>query len=106
MSINSNKLLKGLVTLERIFNLDDEARDKNLNLAAKREDSFPITIVDGRTLNLGKVCTEIEQKDFVKLCQDFSDVFSWTYDDLKWFDPSLFQHSIDLDKDEKPIRKK
>lgn len=106
MNLNSNKLPKGLVTLERIFNSDDEARVKNLSLTTKKEDFVPIAIDDGRTLNLGKVCTKTKQKYFVKLCKDFSDVFAWTYDDLKGFDPSFFQHSIELDQDAKPIRQK
>jgi hypothetical protein len=106
MNLNSNKLPKGFVTLEGIFNSDDEARYKNFNLATKKEDFFPVPVGDGRTLNLGKVCTELEKRDFVKLCHEFSDVFSWTYDDLKGFDPSLFQHSIDLDQDAKHVRQK
>ena len=35
-----------------------------------------------------------------------NDVFSWIYDNLKGFDQSLFQHTIDLSSDVKPIRQK
>ena len=65
---------------------------------------MPITVVDGRTLNMGKVCSKSKQENFVHLCQEFNDVFSWTYDNLKGFDTSLFQHTIDLVDDFKPIR--
>ena len=35
-----------------------------------------------------------------------NDIFSWTYDDLKGFDPILFQHTIDLIDNVKPVRQK
>ena len=67
---------------------------------------MPIIVVNGRTLSIGKVCSEAEQENFVHLCQEFNDIFTWTYDDLKGFDPSLFQHTIDLSDNAKPIRQK
>ncbi len=77
-----------------------------MNVAASKDDHIPIMVADGKTLNMGKVCTEVEQEDFIHLCQEFSDVFAWTYDDLKGFDPSLFQHTIDLKEDAKLVRQK
>ena len=55
---------------------------------------------------MGKVCYETKQEIFVHLCQEFNDIFTWIYDDLKGFDPSLFQHTIDLSSDAKPFRQK
>ena len=75
-----------------------------MNLAAKKDDHMPVAVADGRMLNMGKVCSEIEQESFIHLCQEFNDVFSWTYDDLKGFDPRLFQHTIDLIDNFKSIR--
>ena len=45
-------------------------------------------------------------RNFIHLCQEFNDVFSWTYDDLKGFDPSLFQHTVDLIDNVKLVRHK
>ena len=81
---------KGLVTLEGIFNYDGKTKSRGLNLATSKDDHIPIPIFYGRTLNLGKVCSKIEQENFINLCQEFNDVISWTYEDLKGFDPSLF----------------
>ena len=61
---------------------------------------------NGWTLNVGKLCTKVEQENFIRLCQEFSDVFVWKYDELKGFDPSLFQHTIDLKEDAKLVRQK
>ena len=90
MNLNLNKLPKGLVTLDGNFNFDNQEKGKGSNLTAKRDDYTPITVGNGRNLNLGKVCTNVEQEVFINLCQEFEDVIAWTYGDLKDFDPNLF----------------
>ena len=77
-----------------------------LHLATDKDDHTPITVADGKSLNMGKVCSEIKQENFIHLCQEFNDIFSWTYHDLKGFDPNLFQHTIDLVDNVKPVRQK
>ncbi|KAH9291089.1 hypothetical protein KI387_044660, partial [Taxus chinensis] len=72
----------------------------------KREDLEPILIGEGRTLQISKVVTEQEKSDFIQLCQEFPDVFAWSYEDLRGLNPKLAQHTIELDPDAKPIRKK
>lgn len=104
--LSSNKFPKGLITLKSAFNPNDQTRDRGMNLVAEKDDHTPVMIVDGKSLNMGKVCYEIEQENFIYLCQKFNDIFSWTYDDLKGFDPRLFQHTIDLVDNVKPVRKK
>ena len=98
-------LPKGLVTLEAIFNSNDQARNKGLNVTA-RDDYTHVIVADGQTLNLGKVCIDAKQEVFINLCQEFNDVIAWTYEDLKGFDPNLFQHTIDLNHDAKLVRQK
>ena len=97
---------KGFITLESVFNLDEQAKDRGMNLSTKKDDHIPVAFVDGRMLNMGKVCSKIEKEFFSHLCQEFNDVFSWTYDDLKGFYPSLFQHTIDLNHDVKLVIQK
>lgn len=77
-----------------------------MNLAANEDDYTPIMVADGKSLNMGKVCSKIEQENFIHLCQEFNDVFAWTYDELKGFEPRLFQHTIDLINDVKLVRQK
>ncbi|KAH9310293.1 hypothetical protein KI387_044698, partial [Taxus chinensis] len=40
------------------------------------------------------------------MCQEFPDMFAWSYEDLKGFNPNLSQHTIELDANTKPVRKK
>ena len=68
VNLKSNKLSKSLVILERIFNSDDEEKDRAANLAARKDDYILVTDADGKILNLGKVCFESKQEAFVNLC--------------------------------------
>ena len=77
-----------------------------MNLAINKGDHAPIIVIDGKTLNLGKVCSRIGQEHFVYLCQELNDIFTWIYDDFKGFDPNLFQHTIDLVDNFKLVRQK
>ncbi|KAH9313954.1 hypothetical protein KI387_022581, partial [Taxus chinensis] len=81
-------------------------RKEKANIQVKREDSEPIPVGEGKTLQIGKVATEQEKSDFIQLCQEFPDVFAWSYEDLRGFNPNLAQHTIELDPDAKPIRQK
>ncbi|KAH9289991.1 hypothetical protein KI387_034108, partial [Taxus chinensis] len=51
---------------------------------------------------IGKVCTSEEKEAFIKLCQEYHDIFAWSYKDLRGFDPGLAQHTIELDPNAKP----
>ena len=83
MNLSSNKLPRGLVTLEGIFNSDDQLKSKASNLAPGKDDYVPVIVAEGTTLNLVKVCSETDQEIFIPLCQEFNDIFAWTYENLK-----------------------
>ncbi|KAH9308530.1 hypothetical protein KI387_036441, partial [Taxus chinensis] len=99
----TNKLPKGLLTLESIFNPNDQFRKEKANIYVKREDSKPILVEEDKILQIGKVATEQEKSDFIQLCQEFPNVFTWSYEDLRGFNSKLAQHTIELDPDAKPI---
>jgi hypothetical protein len=40
------------------------------------------------------------------LFKEFKDVFAWRYEDLKTYDPAIFQHQIPLKEDIHPFKKK
>lgn len=104
--MKSKNLSKGLVTLELIVNIDDQVRKDKGNLFVKEEYYEPIEIFKDKLLKIGKVCTLEEQHDFVLLCQEFSDIFAWKYEELKGFDPHLSQHTIELAENAKLVSKK
>ena len=48
-----------------------------------------------------------EQKlKYIELFKEFSDVFAWSYEDLKAYDTSIIQHRIPIKEDQKPFRQK
>jgi hypothetical protein len=55
-------------------------------------------------INLGLGCSEKEKMTFIKLFKEFKDVFAWTYDDLKTFDPNIIQHIIPMKPQTQPFQ--
>jgi hypothetical protein len=53
---------------------------------------------------LGTSCTNDE--GYTTIFKEFKDIFSWTYDYLKEYDKSIFQHTIPLKEGSKPFRQK
>jgi hypothetical protein len=43
---------------------------------------------------------------FARLLGEFQNVFAWSYEDIRGFDPSLIQHAIPIKECIKPVRKK
>lgn len=106
LQLKTNKLPKGLVTLKSIFNTDNQVRKDKGSMFVKEEYYGPVEIFKDKILKTDKVCTLEEKHAFVKLCQEFNDIFAWRYEDLKGFDPHLAQHTIELVDNSKPLRQK
>jgi hypothetical protein len=51
-------------------------------------------------------CSKQEKTAFIKLFKEFKDVFSWTYEDLKTFDPNIIQHVIPMKPQTLPFQQK
>ena len=62
---------KGLVTLESIFNTDDQFKKDKSSLQIKEEHYEEVEIAKDKRLKLGKVCTPKEHQFFVNLCNEF-----------------------------------
>ena len=59
-----------------------------------------------QNVNLGSDCTKEERIAFIRLLKEYKDIFAWTYDDLKTFDPNIMQHTIPIDPNIKPFQQK
>jgi hypothetical protein len=59
-----------------------------------------------RLIKIGKGTSEKGIKELISLVQEYRDVFSFTYDELKAYKEDVFQHTIPLKKDTKPFRQK
>lgn len=57
-------------------------------------------------INLGTNCTLMEKVNLIRLLKEYKDVFAWTYDNLKSFDPNIMQHNIPIKLQSKPFQYK
>jgi hypothetical protein len=47
-----------------------------------------------------------KKAEYAELLKEFTDVFSWTYEDLRTYDTSVIEHKIPLKEEAKPFRQK
>jgi hypothetical protein len=107
VQLSTNKIPKGLVPLERLFDSNDVA--VKLQSAETESDVFKFNVAsekDPRHVNLASHLSHKQKEDYGKLLKEFSDIFAWQYDDLKTFDTEVIQHKIPLNRDTKPFRQK
>jgi hypothetical protein len=57
-------------------------------------------------INLEVDCTTEEVDQYISLFKEYIDVFTWTYDDLKAYDKTIFQHIIPFREGAKPVKQK
>jgi hypothetical protein len=59
-----------------------------------------------KNVKIGAQCSDEEKLKFTELLSEFQDVFSWSYEDLRGFDPALIQHAIPIKEGIKLVRQK
>jgi hypothetical protein len=59
-----------------------------------------------KIVKLGAQCSDKEKVKFTELLYEFQDVFAWSYEDIRGFDPALIQHVIPIKEGIKPVRQK
>jgi hypothetical protein len=62
------------------------------------------TLETPKNVKIGSKCSNEEKVKFSKLLGKFQDVFAWSYEYLRGFDPGLIQHAIPIQEGIKPIR--
>jgi hypothetical protein len=59
-----------------------------------------------KNVKIGAQCSNEEEMKFSKLLGELQNVFSWSYEGLRGFDPGLIHHTIPIKEGMKPVRKK
>lgn len=91
--IKENCIPKFVLRLEKLFDFQDRFR-KPINCKTQSS-PMKYEIINLRTddhpqnVNLGTCCTPTEKHAYIKLFQEYKDVFAWTYSDLKTFDTRI-----------------
>jgi hypothetical protein len=107
VQLPSNHIPRGLVSLERIFDIndvslkgetsEDDTGTTQCNIGTKSEPKF---------VKLSRSLTKEQRSEYIGLLREFADVFAWTYEDLKTYDTSVIEHKIPLKEEAKPFRQK
>ena len=104
MQLSTNRIPKGLVPLEKLFDHNDVA----IKLEKKEEyyDVFQFNVANEENpkyVNLASHLTNNQKSEYGELLKEFYDIFAWQYSDLKTYNTEIIQHKIPLNKDTKPF---
>jgi hypothetical protein len=107
IQLPSNHISRGLVPLERLFDgnnvavkgrvSDEDADTAECNIGSQEEPRF---------VKLSSSLTREQRVEYMKLLREFTDVFEWTYGDLKMYETSVIEHKIPLKEEARPFRQK
>jgi hypothetical protein len=61
---------------------------------------------DPNIIKLSKTLSPEVKQRYICLMKEFTDVFSWSYEDLKVYDTKVLQHVILIKEDHKPFKQK
>ena len=75
----------------------DDADTAECNIGTPEEPKF---------VKLSRSLTEEQRIGYTDLLREFSEVFTWTYEDLKTYDTSVIEHKIPLKEEAKPFKQK
>jgi hypothetical protein len=64
------------------------------------------TLESPKNVKIGAQCSDEEKMKFSKLLGKFQDVFAWSYEDIRGFNPALIQHAIPIKEGIKPVKQK
>jgi ribonuclease HI len=95
-----NFIPKSIVRLEKFYDFEDKFKKMvncKTNISSLSYEKVNLgTNENPQCINLGLGCSRQEKSFFFKLFKEFKNVFAWTYDDLKTFDPNIMQHVIPM----------
>jgi ribonuclease HI/uncharacterized small protein (DUF1192 family) len=107
IQLPSNHIPRGLIPLEILFDgndvpvkgriAGDDADTTECNIGTSEEPKF---------VKLSKSLTEEQRIRYTDLLKEFTDVFAWTYQDLKTYDTSVIEHKIPLKEEARPFKQK
>jgi hypothetical protein len=105
--LKTNRFPKGLVPLERLF--DHNHVSKKFVIQTEEGKVVDCDIIydsNPKMVKLSKKLPGKKRNRYVSLMKQFSDVFSWSYEDIKVFYLEIMQHNIHLKPGSKPFKHK
>ena len=105
LHLKSNVLPRGLVPLEDLFDFNDVAKKPKIEASGQEVEDCNIGTEEKPKMVKLSISLPPEKKlKYIELFKEYSDIFSWGYEDLKAYDTSIIQHRIPIKEDQKPFR--
>ena len=105
IDLKTNHNPRGLVPLERLFDNNEIYLKADGKMETKNTIDCNIGIaIDPKQVKISKSVPTKTRKRYRELINQYSDVFAWSYSDLKTYDKNVMQHKIPLKLDTKPMR--
>ena len=90
IQLKNNFIPRGLIPLERLFDQNDVAKNPKVKPVGDAIEDRNIGIEENpKIIKLSKKLPEREKEEYVKLMKKYTDVFAWSYEDLKEYDISI-----------------
>ena len=107
IQLKNNYIPKGLVPLEDLFEKNDVAKNPKVTPNSEEVEDFNIgTDAESKMIKLSKALDYENRHKYITLMKEVSNVFAWSYGDLKEYDTYIIQHTIPIKEDEKLFRQK
>jgi len=107
IQLKNNIIPKGLVPLEKMFDENDVAKNPKITTSAEYVEDCNIGIeAEPKMVKLSKTLSPEVKQEYIKLMKYFSNVFAWSYDDMKVYETKVIQHFIPLKEDQKTFKQK
>ena len=106
LSMQDVEVMNLAIPLEKNFNRHDEYRGKRAEPVDEILEVKIGSFVSPKMIKIGKNASPKERRAIEDLIREYKDVFAWTCDDLKTFDPAAIEHTIALNEGAKPYRQK
>jgi len=107
LQLKNNYIPRGLVPLEELFDKKDVAIDPKIHSQEDDVEDCNIgTPEHPKVIKISKSLPIDIKKKYIHLMKGYSNVFAWTYNDLKVYDPSIIQHTIPIKEDQLPFKQK
>lgn len=107
IQLKTNVLLRGLIPLERSFDLNDRNRNPSIQPEWLEEEDWNLGIDwELKYVKLSKSLSSQEKKRYVNLFKELKGFFAWKYEDLKTYETYVLKHKITMNHKVEPFRQK
>lgn len=107
VQLKNNCIPKGLIPLEKLFDQNDVAKNPKMKSDDEEVETYNLgTTENPKNVKLSKFLSLEEKQKYLYLMKKYIDIFSWSYVDLKSYDPNVIQHTIPIKENEKPFKDK